>query len=354
MSGLKKFAVLSAVAMTLVITATDFAEARRAGGGFGSRGTRTFSAPPVTRTAPNTTAPIDRTMTPQSTRPNAAQNQPGAAQTAPARRPGGFFGGFGGSLLGGLALGGLLGMMMGNGFGGAAGFLGMLLQLALIAGAAMLLMRFLRNRQQPATGRTGAGGATAGNPYNGYAREAVNEPARSPASNAQPGNAQGSRGPGFTIPRIGGGPVQQAQPARSAAVSDELGIGQADLERFETMLKDVQTAYGAEDYGALRRLTTPEAMSWLAEELSENATKGVRNEVRDVKLLQGDLAESWREEAGEFATVAMRYESIDVTRDRDTGRVVEGDPDRPTEATEVWTFFRRPSTQWQVSAIQAA
>ncbi|KQS65224.1 hypothetical protein ASG39_08175 [Rhizobium sp. Leaf371] len=352
MSGLKKFAVLSAVAMTLVITATDFAEARRAGGGFGSRGTRTFSAPPVTRTAPNTTAPIDRTMTPQATRPNAAQNQPGAAQTAPARRPGGFFGGFGGSLLGGLALGGLLGMMMGNGFGGAAGFLGMLLQLALIAGAAMLLMRFLRNRQQqPATGRAGAGaGAAGGNPnnngYNGYAREAANDPQR--------GNAQAARGPGFAIPRIGGGAVPQAQPARSAAVSDELGIGQADLERFETMLKDVQTAYGAEDYGALRRLTTPEAMSWLAEELSENATKGLRNEVRDVRLLQGDLSESWREDAGEFATVAMRYESIDVTRDRDTGKVVEGDPDRPTEATEVWTFFRRPNTQWQVSAIQAA
>lgn len=345
MAGLKKFVALSAIAMTLVITATDFAEARRAGGGFGSRGTRTFSAPPVTNTAPRTTAPIERTMTPQSTRPQAGQTQPGAAQTAPARRPGGFFGGFGGSLLGGLALGGLLGMMMGNGFGGAAGFLGMLLQIALIAGAAMLLMRFLRNRnQQPAAGGAGrgmAGSPPAGNAYDGYAREAANEPARA------------SSGPGFAIPRIGGG-APQAQPARASAVSDELGIGQKDLERFEVMLKDVQTAYGAEDYGALRRLTTPEAMSWLAEELSENATKGVRNEVRDVRLLQGDLAESWREEAGEFATVAMRYESIDVTRDRATGKVVEGEPDRPTEATEVWTFFRRPNTQWQVSAIQAA
>jgi predicted lipid-binding transport protein (Tim44 family) len=346
---MKKFAVMSAIAMTFAITAVDFAEARRAGGGFGSRGTRTFQAPPVTRTAPNTTAPIDRTMQPQATRPNAAQNQPGAAQTAPARRPGGFFGGFGGSLLGGLALGGLLGMMMGNGFGGAAGFLGMLLQIALIAGAAMLLMRFLRNRQQPATGRTaGAGAAPGGNAYDGYARDSADVPAR---GSVQPG----SSGPGFTIPRIGGGaPVPSAQPARSAAVSDELGIGQKDLERFEAMLKDVQTAYGAEDYGALRRLTTPEAMSWLAEELSENATKGVRNEVRDVRLLQGDLAESWREDTGEFATVAMRYESVDVTRDRNTGAIVEGDADRPTEATEVWTFFRRPNTQWQVSAIQSA
>lgn len=39
------------------------------------------------------------------------------------------------------------------------------------------------------------------------------------------------------------------------------------------MLEDVQSAYAAEDYGTLRKLTTPEAMSYLAEELSDNATQ---------------------------------------------------------------------------------
>ena len=69
-----------------------------------------------------------------------------------------------------------------------------------------------------------------------------------------------------------------------------------------------------------RKLTTPEAMSWLAEELSDNATKGLKNEVRNVHLVQGDVAESWNEAGDDYATVAMRYESIDVTRDRATGR----------------------------------
>ena len=70
---------------------------------------------------------------------------------------------------------------------------------------------------------------------------------------------------------------------------------------------------------ALRRITTPEAMSYLAEELSENATKGVKNEVRDVHLVQGDVAESWAEDKMEYATVAMRYEAIDYVVDRQSG-----------------------------------
>lgn len=66
----------------------------------------------------------------------------------------------------------------------------------------------------------------------------------------------------------------------------------------------------------------------------------------------GDLAEAWKENGSDYATVAMRYESVDVVRDRATGRVVSGDADRPTEAVEIWTFQRKPGADWQVSAIQ--
>jgi len=36
------------------------------------------------------------------------------------------------------------------------------------------------------------------------------------------------------------------------------------------------------------------------------------------------------------------------------GRVVEGDPTRPTEAAELWTFRRAPGSPWLLSAIQQA
>ncbi|PTM97617.1 Tim44 domain-containing protein [Mycoplana dimorpha] len=332
----KIFAMIG-VAVMVMVTAVDVAEARRAGGGgFGSRGTRTFSPPPATRTAPTQTAPIDRTMTQKP----AGQQAPGAnQQTAGANRPAaqrpGLFGGLAGGLLGGLMLGGLVGMLMGNGLGGAAGFLGLLLQAALLFAVVSLAMRFFRSRQPAFNGGTAAGTA-AGGPLGGLTGTAR--------------TAEGGTGPSFSIPRIGGGLSPRAAAPQQA---DEMGVGQQDLDQFEKMLKEVQAAYGAEDYAALRKLTTPEAMSWLAEELSDNATGGVKNEVRDVHLLQGDVAEAWREDDGtQYATVAMRYESIDVLRDRATGKVVSGDPDNLTESVEVWTFQRKPGADWQVSAIQ--
>lgn len=304
---------MAAIALAVTATTVDFAEARRSGGGFGSRGTRTFSTAPITRTAPTTAAPIDRTMTPQSVNPS--QTFPGAA--AP-RRPG-LFGGFGGSLLGGLMMGGLFGMLLGHGFGGGAGFLGMLLQIGLIFAAVSLAMRFFARSRQPAQ-----------------------------ASASPSGNAPRTSGiPSFAIPRMGEGPSKAAPQT-----ADEIGVRQSDLDHFETMLSEVQAAYGAEDYAALRRLTTPEAMSYLAEELGDNATRGLKNDVRDIRLLQGDVAEAWREGSKDYATVAMRYESIDVMRNRTSGAVVSGDPNRPTEAVELWTFLREIGSGWRVSAIQ--
>ncbi len=127
---------------------------------------------------------------------------------------------------------------------------------------------------------------------------------------------------------------------------------QADLDRFEHLLTEIQSAYGKEDYATLRRLTTPEAMSYLAEELGENATSGVRNSVSDVRLLQGDIAEAWREDNAEYATLAMRYSSIDAMVDRATGKLVDGDDRNPSETTELWTFVRKPGSDWMLSAIQ--
>jgi predicted lipid-binding transport protein (Tim44 family) len=71
-----------------------------------------------------------------------------------------------------------------------------------------------------------------------------------------------------------------------------------------------------------------------------------------VRLLQGDLAEAWREGDTDYATVAMRYALTDVTKDKASGRVIEGDPTAVTEATEVWTFRRDRGGDWKLSAIQ--
>src|SRR4249920_3820088 len=122
----------------------------------GSRGNRTFRAPPPTATAPNAARPIERTMT-QPVQPGAAS----AARPATPAAPGGFFNRPG--LLGGLAAGflgaGLFGMLFGHGMmgglGGMASFLGLFLQIGIVALIAMVAWRWWQRRSQPAAAFAG-------------------------------------------------------------------------------------------------------------------------------------------------------------------------------------------------------
>jgi len=310
--GFRLASLFAVLVMALSMVSVDQAEARR-GGSFGSRGTRTFQTAPSTQTSPTVTAPVQRSMTPST---NAAPRA--GATTA---QPRSMFGGLGGSLLRGVMLGGLLGLMFGGGFGGMAGIFGLLVQGLLIFLAIRFVMGMLaRNARQPAAAGAGM-------------------------------NYSGSSGPS----PLGGMAAQRGgSPSQSPRNPDELAIKPADLDRFQDMLREVQSAFGREDYSALRQLTTPEMMSYLSEELGENASRGVKNEVTEVKLLQGDVSESWREGSEDYATAAMRYSSIDVTRDRTSGNVVDGDEQRATETTELWTFVRTRGADWKLSAIQQA
>jgi len=98
-----------------------------------------------------------------------------------------------------------------------------------------------------------------------------------------------------------------------------------------------------------RRFTTPEMLSYMTEEITENAARGVINRVTDLKLLSGDIAESWREGDTDYAAVAMRYALTDEVVDRNTGWLLESGPG---EATELWTFRRARGGDWLLSAIQ--
>lgn len=313
-----------ALGSAMSLATLDLADARQ-GGGFGSRGTRTYQAPPTTQTAPSTAQPIQRSVT----QPNAATQS-----TAAASRGGLFGGGFAGSMLRGLAIGGLVGLLLGHGLGGMAGFLGLLLQAALIGIVVMVVFRLLAARRQP---------APAGAPAS-MARDGLN------SSRSALGGLGGLGGMGG----MGGGQPRPQQAPAQRGVTDAVGLTGADFDSFERILGEVQAAFSREDLGALRTLTTPEVYGYLTEELRDNEARGVRNQVSEVKLLQGDLAEAWREGQTDYATVAMRYSMRDRMVDRVTGQSVPGSAEGLTETTEVWTFTRTRGGTWTLSAIQDA
>ena len=294
------FARLGSLSLALAATMVfmiEVADARVSSGG--SRGNRTFNTPPSTNTAPKPAAPIERSMTQPGTSTAAQGMKTPATATAPSR----FGSGFGG-------------------LGGFASFLGLLLQGALIAGIVYLVMSYFRNRNQPALARASSGSG------GGSLRDMLNN------------NRQGMGG-------IGG----------SAASADTLAIDKADFDAFEKMLGDIQVAYAREDTDRLGDMTTPEMLSYYSQDLADDKRNGIRYEVANVKLLQGDLSEAWQEPGVDYATVAMRFSMIDVKLDRNTGRVISGDRNVPEEVTEVWTFrrdHRAMAEGWKLSAVQQA
>lgn len=307
----KTIAVVLALALptALAISSAD----ARVGGGFssGSRGSRTFSAPPSTTTAPGSTSQFNRTY-----------SQPGAGINTAAPARGGLFG-RGGGFLGGLAAGflgaGLLGMLFGGGlFGGLGGLssiLGLIIQIVLVVFVVRLAMSWWQRRNAPRAAYAGADGR------------------------AGPGGPQTSYRSG-----LGGGFGFGANAA-------PLEIKPDDYEAFERLLGEIQSAWSNEDVAKLHTLATPEMVSYFERDLAENRARNAVNKVTNVKLLQGDLAEAWREGETDYATVAMRFALTDKTVDRNTGAIVAGS-EQPGEVTEVWTFARRPGSPWELSGIQ--
>jgi predicted lipid-binding transport protein (Tim44 family) len=300
-------AIAIVLSLALPVLAASNADAR-VGGGFssGSRGTRTFTAPPSTSTAPSTAQPFNRTFSQPSS--------PGINSPV----GGGFFNRPGRGLLGGFAAGflgaGLLGMLFGGGlFSGIGGFssiLGLILQIVLIVFVVRMAMSWWQRRQmsQPAyAGPAGGLGDTSNSNFGGM---------------------------GFGL---GSGAPLQIQPA--------------DYEAFERLLVDMQAAFSNEDVAGLRALATPEMVTFFTQDMQQNRARGQVNKVSGTHLLQGDLAEAWREGDADYASVAMRFSMIDKYVDINSGQLVSGS-EQPVEATEVWTFVRRRGGNWMLSAIQ--
>ncbi|MBB2204572.1 Tim44 domain-containing protein [Gluconacetobacter takamatsuzukensis] len=299
--------LLLGTALAVLPLLSHGADARPGGGSsIGSRGSRTYSAPAPTQTAPYGAAPMQRSITQPSSGgymngPSSYPRSPyGAPYGSPyAARPHPFASGFLGGMLGAGLFGVLFGHGIAGGLHGGGSFLGMLVQLLLLG----LLIGWLVRR------------------FGGGARQGA--PIAAPPSYGQAGPS--------------GAPVT---------------ITPDDYRAFQRLLMDVQAAWSQQNLPALQHMATPEMVGYFNAQLSDLASRGARNVVSDVRFEHGDLSEAWSESGFDYATVAMRYSMIDITTDM-TGRVIDGSSTERVSVTELWTFMR-PSRGggWLLSAIQ--
>lgn len=294
-----------------IALAPAIAEARAgasAGGrasSMGSRGLRTYEN--------NNAQPLTRSMTPLPQTPT----QPGLTPAVPAYGGGSFFQRH--PFLTGLA-GGFLGSWLFGHSGYAAdgtsagSAMGTLLEILIIGLLIYFAVRLFRGRA---------------------------------FSNGWPG------GTPFSMPRSLGA---SAAPVRRDRGRD-INLSDADLSAFQTLHAAVQEAWSEGDLGRLRRLMTPEMLSYFSEELTRNASQGVQNIISDVQLVKGELTESWEQGDLQYATAFMRWRAHDYVirlgrQPDDPASIVSGNPRAAAEAEELWTFVRRRGGDWLLSAIQ--
>jgi predicted lipid-binding transport protein (Tim44 family) len=89
--------------------------------------------------------------------------------------------------------------------------------------------------------------------------------------------------------------------------------------------------------------------------INDRETKGEKAETRFVSIDKSDIIGA--DVKGKTAQVTVRFVSqlVSVTRDRD-GNVIDGNPDKVTDVTDVWTFARDLGSRdpnWKLVATEA-
>ena len=114
-------------------------------------------------------------------------------------------------------------------------------------------------------------------------------------------------------------------------------------------------AYAQGDRRTLKTLLSREVYEGFEAAIRERETKGESVETRFVAIEKSDLTAA--EVRGHVAQITVRFVSqlISVTRNK-AGNVIDGNAEKVTDVTDVWTFARDLSSRdpnWKLVATEA-
>jgi len=117
----------------------------------------------------------------------------------------------------------------------------------------------------------------------------------------------------------------------------------------------IVTAYAEGDRRALRNLLSREVFEGFDGAISEREQRGETAETRFVSIDAASIVGA--EVRNHAAQVTVRFVSklVSVTRNR-AGEVIDGNPDKVTDVTDVWTFARDLTSRdpnWKLVATEA-
>jgi predicted lipid-binding transport protein (Tim44 family) len=167
-------------------------------------------------------------------------------------------------------------------------------------------------------------------------------------------------------------PIETAEPAErwkgiaeagstvavglDAIAREEPGFdGQHFVAGARAAYEMIVMAYAEGDRRALKNLLSKEVYDGFEAAIRERETRGETVETRFVAIDKSDITGA--ELRTRTAQVTLRFVSqlISVTRDK-AGNVIDGNPEKVTEVTDVWTFARDISSRdpnWKLVATEA-
>lgn len=201
-------------------------------------------------------------------------------------------------------------------------------------------------------------------PYDPYSRrDAVRSPATDkvvtlPPRPAEPAPVRSAEVPPVSADRWKGVAETGSSTATGldAIVSADPNF---DVQHFisgaRTAYEMVVTAFAEGDRRQLRSLLSREVFDGFDAAISERERRGETAETRFVSIDGATVTAA--ELRGRIAQITMRFVSklISATRDR-SGAVIEGNAEKVTDVTDVWTFARDVSSRdpnWKVVATEA-
>ncbi|MGB3020997.1 MAG: Tim44/TimA family putative adaptor protein [Methyloceanibacter sp.] len=115
-------------------------------------------------------------------------------------------------------------------------------------------------------------------------------------------------------------------------------------------------SFADDDEATLKELLGAEVFDGFESAMREREARGEKVESNLVGINKADIIEAEVKNRAAYITVKFVSELISVTRDAD-GEVVEGDPKKVREVTDIWTFCRELSSKnpnWKLVATESA
>jgi predicted lipid-binding transport protein (Tim44 family) len=154
------------------------------------------------------------------------------------------------------------------------------------------------------------------------------------------------------------GPFSSAVQGQVVNQDNNIELPKSEQNKFAQILIDVQNAWSMQNLEALKKLVSVEMYKYFTDTLNQNLSQSLANKVENIKVLNVDLSEAWREDESEYATIMLEWSALDYTcninvNSDSANYIVEGDNQNPTESSEAWTFVRYGiNGKWILSAIQ--